>query len=329
MRNNHIILVGLGLFVTGLPAYSVDRPASQQVQSPVCSPVNLKELPAGSNTVAAADDKTRPMTSATKRKYKLLLGIQPGTVGPALKAQLGLDGFAGIIVEDVVPGSPAGKAGIQRYDVITKVGDKPISDPKNITEALGEANPGDKVSVELVRACQNHTVELVLDQTLSANDNKAGNAALSPRKHIDKAIGAGRLAMPMDMYPEDDINELYQMMSQLMEQGNAMSDPAATRLRIQKMREFAARQAQAGAAMQQAMRTAGVTFGESSFVLRNNQGSVEFKSEKGKGTYLTVKDASGKVEFEGPYTTDEDKAKVPEHIRQRLQGICVHMQGRS
>jgi hypothetical protein len=39
------------------------------------------------------------------------------------------------------------------------------------------------------------------------------------------------------------------------------------------------------------------------------------------GTRVVVKDHNGKLLFEGPYTTQEDKANVPPEVRQRLERI--------
>src|SRR5207247_1654807 len=62
-------------------------------------------------------------------------------------AQLGLTIAAGLLVTDVVAGSPADKAGLRRGDVIVEVGKKPVADPATLFRTLAQLKPGDRVLV--------------------------------------------------------------------------------------------------------------------------------------------------------------------------------------
>ncbi|MCE5229727.1 trypsin-like peptidase domain-containing protein [bacterium] len=63
----------------------------------------------------------------------------------------------GILVENVTPNGPAEKAGIQAYDFITQVGDKPFAANKQndinneLLRQVMRHNPGDKVGVTVLR----------------------------------------------------------------------------------------------------------------------------------------------------------------------------------
>ena len=50
--------------------------------------------------------------------------------------------------------------------------------------------------------------------------------------------------------------------------------------------------------------------------INDGDGSITIEKKDGKMT-LTAKDKDGNLMFEGPYATDEDKARVPEEIRKR------------
>lgn len=58
---------------------------------------------------------------------------------------------AGILVDDVVPLSGAYKAGIQKYDIITKFDSKAIKTFEELEAAKNEHQPGDNVAVEVYR----------------------------------------------------------------------------------------------------------------------------------------------------------------------------------
>ena len=55
----------------------------------------------------------------------------------------------GAYVQEVVPNSPAEKAGINPGDIITKIDGKPINDQNVISELIRTKKPGDKIPVEV------------------------------------------------------------------------------------------------------------------------------------------------------------------------------------
>lgn len=70
------------------------------------------------------------------------------------RAMLGVvteDNSRGAEVVSVSKETAAEKAGIKKGDVITRVGDKKISNPEELTKAIREHKPGDKVAVTVLR----------------------------------------------------------------------------------------------------------------------------------------------------------------------------------
>lgn len=57
--------------------------------------------------------------------------------------------------------------------------------------------------------------------------------------------------------------------------------------------------------------------GSSSMMFSNEEGSIKIRSKDGK-TDLTAKDPDGKIIFEGAVNTDEERAKLPERLRNKL-----------
>jgi S1-C subfamily serine protease len=64
------------------------------------------------------------------------VGVQVQEIPAALAESLDLDSTSGVIVASVDRGSPADKAGIERGDVIRKIGDNTIADFDDAKRAL-------------------------------------------------------------------------------------------------------------------------------------------------------------------------------------------------
>ncbi len=67
-------------------------------------------------------------------------------------------------IEEVIPGSPASKAGIKRGDVIIQFAGKDITTFDSLVNVVGIHRPGEKVSVKLIRDKKEMDVELTIGQ---------------------------------------------------------------------------------------------------------------------------------------------------------------------
>src|SRR6202023_2873368 len=81
------------------------------------------------------------------------IGIQPGTLTPQIAQQLGGNRSSGVVVLQVVAGSPAEAAGIRAGDVITALNGQDTPTADSFTAAVHAAKPGDKVQLTVVRGC--------------------------------------------------------------------------------------------------------------------------------------------------------------------------------
>lgn len=79
------------------------------------------------------------------------LGVDPDQVTPEIAQQLGLDTPEGALVFAVVEGSPAEAAGLQQGDVIVAVDGERIAIPEDLFSYLRDKEPGDEVTVTVVR----------------------------------------------------------------------------------------------------------------------------------------------------------------------------------
>jgi putative serine protease PepD len=76
----------------------------------------------------------------------------------------------GAEVQQVVPGSPADSAGLERGDVITEVDGRQVRDPDDVADAIKGLEPGDEVQVE----AESGGVTQSFDVELEARPERAG-----------------------------------------------------------------------------------------------------------------------------------------------------------
>lgn len=85
----------------------------------------------------------------------------------------------GAEIQSVKDGSAADKAGLKENDIITKVGDKKIESPDDLSEAIKKQKPGDKVNITYLRDKkeQKATAELGKWKGLSAYSLSPGSGS--------------------------------------------------------------------------------------------------------------------------------------------------------
>lgn len=107
----------------------------------------------GPGDAADADDqepRDRPM-----------IGIQLQTLDDALAEKLNVE--HGVVIADVLDGSPAAKAGLASMDVVTALDGKKVANPKELLAAVSEKKAGDKVTVAFQRDGKSMQKEIVLE----------------------------------------------------------------------------------------------------------------------------------------------------------------------
>jgi serine protease Do len=96
-------------------------------------------------------------------------------VDQSLAESFGLPKPEGALVSSVEKGSPADRAGIEPGDVILKMDGKSIVESADLPALVGDAKPGSKASLEIVRKGAHKDVEVTLgrmkDVKLAGNAN--------------------------------------------------------------------------------------------------------------------------------------------------------------
>ncbi len=127
----------------------------RQTGSWVCgTAAALLVLGMGSATAAPA----APAAPETREAW---LGVYSQTLTPELREGLNYSG-SGALVSRVVDGSPAGKAGVRNGDVVVGINTTTIASASDLSRAVRDAKPGQKVSVRIVREGERRTLSTML-----------------------------------------------------------------------------------------------------------------------------------------------------------------------
>ena len=92
------------------------------------------------------------------------LGIAFQWAGGASARQLHAQNTQGVLVQQVQPGSPAAKAGLQRGDIITAINGKKLASETDLPATIAKQKPGDSVQLSVVRNGQEQTLSATLAQ---------------------------------------------------------------------------------------------------------------------------------------------------------------------
>lgn len=80
-----------------------------------------------------------------------LLGVVVQDLTRDIAAAFGIRGRGGVIIAGIRPGSPAGDAGLQAGDIVTRINGRPIRNADDMRNRIGLLSPGDTVEMRGLR----------------------------------------------------------------------------------------------------------------------------------------------------------------------------------
>jgi len=92
------------------------------------------------------------------------LGVRPRNLDQELAKQFKVPDTAGALVQDVIAGGPADKAGIKNGDVIRKLNGQQVDDADQFTALVTNMNPGAEATLEILRDGQPMTIKATLGE---------------------------------------------------------------------------------------------------------------------------------------------------------------------
>lgn len=281
------------------------------------------------------------------------LGVITSIAPGALAAQLGLNEGFGLVVEEVLPESPAATAGVQRYDVLKQLNEQQLVDPQQLGTLVRGLSKDTEVTLTIIRKGQ--------EQKLTV---KIGEKMLPERRSEEPRSGFGEMrrggegsrAFP-DMGREmqermrafqEKMHDYQRAMMEWQEkmrawqekrEGEMPKPPAFPMMETPRERPSGAnepehalnpvdilREMRPGASAQARVEWSdGASRWDASrarVTMRDREGEVELGMKDGHRT-LTVRNPAGETVFTGPVDTPEQRNAVPEPFRGKLNALEV------
>jgi S1-C subfamily serine protease len=90
------------------------------------------------------------------------IGVEIMSMTPSLEIQFGFSVSSGALVQGVIPGSGAAKAGVRQGDIIVKINGTSISSAQDVTNVITALKPGDVATLNVVRGTHHLTIRVTL-----------------------------------------------------------------------------------------------------------------------------------------------------------------------
>lgn len=103
--------------------------------------------------------------SASRAYAAGYLGVVLQPLTRDLKESMGIDKeLRGVLIADVEEDSPADECGLEKGDVILEIDDQPVATVREAIQAIREHQPGDRVSLKVLRGSSSLTLEAQLGE---------------------------------------------------------------------------------------------------------------------------------------------------------------------
>ena len=244
------------------------------------------------------------------------LGVETSQVPNVVSEQLGLTKGLGLVVDYVVPNSPAASAGVQQNDILKMLNDQILMEPTQLRKLLQTFSEGTEVTLTILRKGQEQKIAVKLAKKEM------------PQRH--SMMPGGNHDMHWDFDETGDVgDQMQELKEQLKEQlGDTQrgiirgaviqAHEAARRAREDARR--AAREIRILSNDNGTLKATKIDLGKAQIVFRDGKGEMKLENVNGK-KLLTVKDAQGKLLFSGPVESKEDLDKVPVDVRERYERL--------
>jgi serine protease Do len=230
------------------------------------------------------------------------LGVETSEVPRVLSEQMDLPRGFGVVVDYVVPNGPAAAAGLQASDIIRMLNDQQIVDPSQLGKLVRSFAEGTSVDLTLLRKGKEVKVSVKLGKK-------------------DVPVGHG----PFGFEQEWNFDDLDKMKFDFKAPDMSAVREAVARAKDEAMRardeaQRAVRGLRIVTTDDGLTKSTRIDLGKATITFSDDQGELKMESVEGR-KMLTAKDAQGKVLYNGPIDTDEERAKLPANVRQRFEKL--------
>ena len=244
------------------------------------------------------------------------LGVETSQVPNVVSEQLGLTKGLGLVVDYVVPNSPAASAGVQQNDILKMLNDQILMEPTQLRKLLQTFSEGTEVTLTILRKGQEQKITVKLTKKEM------------PQRH--SLMPGGNHDMHWDFDETGDVGEQMQELKEQLKEllgdtqrgiirGAVIQAHEAAR-RARENARRAAREIRILSNDNGTLKATKIDLGKALIVFSDGKGEMKLENVNGK-KLLTAKDPQGKLLFSGPVETKEDLDKVPADVRDRYERL--------
>ncbi len=274
------------------------------------------------------------------------LGVETSDVPRVVSEQLGLAKGFGLVVDYVVPDSPAAAAGVQQNDIIKMLNDQILTEPDQLSKLVRSFSEGTTVTLTVLRKGKEEKIGVKLSKKEVPQEREFGpgrhrhnfnfngmdmgdfgmNDLQDEMNHLKEQLGNGQQGMIHDavMTAQAEAQRVREEAQRRRDEAQRVRDQAQ-RIRDQAMRvRDEARRAAGNINVTRSedggLRTTKIDIGKAQIVFSDDKGELRVEKVEGKKV-LTAKDPQGLLLFSGPVETKEELDKVPAEVRQRYEKL--------
>ena len=134
------------------------------------------------------------------------LGVNIQTITPALAESFSLKNNKGALISDIVPDSPAAKAGLQEGDVITALNGSPVTDANNLKNQVSSFSPGTTLNLDVLRDGKTETVAATTAERPGSKRAGKGLESFSKNNADDEGVLNGVAVEDLDRNSRRELN---------------------------------------------------------------------------------------------------------------------------
>jgi hypothetical protein len=266
------------------------------------------------------------------------LGLGTEEAPEVLSSQMDLEPGIGLVVTYVATNSPAAKAGLQKNDVLIELEGQGLAVPAQLRKLVQARKAGDEVKLVYFRGGKKHTATATLEESkgggISFNFNR-GDLDHTMRE-LQRQLQDG----PFREALREKGRELHEALSSLKIDHEKIKDEVQRSLQEAKRAVEKALQESTNARQSLGPANRALRELEHTEVFHDKSPSVVVRSSSNKvmsivksddaGTLvivsdpdpkLTAHDKEGKLIFDGPIATQEQKDKVPREVWERVEPL--------
>ena len=314
-------------------------PISAFTQTPPVPP----PPPSGPPPASPGDRERREKMPKVPVTY---LGVETSDVPRVVSEQLGLAKGFGLVVDYVVPDSPAAAAGVQPNDIIKMLNDQILTEPDQLSKLVRSFSEGTTVTLTVLRKGKEEKISVKLSKKEVPQEREFGpgrhrhnfnfngmdmgdfgmNDIRDEMNHWKEQLGNDKQGMIHDavMTAQAEAQRVREEAQRRRDEAQRVRDQAQ-RIRDQAMhaRDEAIRAAgniKVTRSEDGGLRTTKIDIGKAQIVYSDEKGELRVEKVEGKKV-LTAKDPQGLLLFSGPVETKEELDKVPAEVRQRYEKL--------